>query len=124
MICLFCPPEMDRIKQVTDLLTWAAFRIEDELASDIDIRLAGVAARMAFEFHLRDLCRQRELPKGERWHNFAVRLLKAGVFTMAEYRHVRRIARLAAKAVHGKPFDIERARELLAKVVEFVEKTQ
>jgi hypothetical protein len=49
-----------------------------------------------------------------------VRLYKCCVLSMAQYRDARRIARLGQKAVHGKPFDVERARTLLDRVEEFV----
>ena len=75
---------------------------------------------MALEFHLAELCRLHGPPTGTCWHNCAVRLLKAGLFTMSDYRAVRRIARLAAKAVHGKPFDLERAKALFESVQTFV----
>jgi hypothetical protein len=120
VIKLFESPELDyRGVQIPSLLNWAAFTLADE-PSPAEIRLAGVAARMAVEFHLAELCRQHGPPKGERWHHYALRLLKVRVFTMGDYRQCRRIARLAAKAVHGKPFEIERARDLFERVSEFV----
>jgi hypothetical protein len=78
---------------------------------------------MAYEFNLHELCRQHGPPKGHRWHSFAIRLYKAGVFSIGQYRDGRRIARLGQKAVHGKPFDAERARALCEMVSEFIAET-
>jgi hypothetical protein len=111
---------IEQQRDVAGLLEWASMRLNNSLASAVDVRLAGVAARLAFEFHLAELCRQHGPPKGIRWHSYAIRLLKAGVFTMSDYRAARRISRLACKAVHGKPFDRTRAGMLYAAVSEFV----
>ena len=120
MITLFVPASQAAgAVQVADLLYWAENALHDG-CSDVEARLAGAAARMAFEFHLHDLCRQHGPPKGQRWHSFAVRLYKCGVLSMGQYRDARRIARLGQKAVHGKPFDAERARLLLERVEAFV----
>jgi hypothetical protein len=111
---------MEQQCDVAGLLEWAAGRLDDPGASLVQIRLAGAASRMAFEFHLAGLCRVVGPPRGIKWHNYAVRLLKCGEFDMAHYRAARRISRLAIKAVHGMPFDRERALRLLAMVTEFV----
>jgi len=115
MICI------EQQRDVAGLLEWSAGRLDDPDANPVQIRLAGVAARLAFEFHLAELCRQHGPPKGIRWHSYAIRLLKAGVFTMGDYKSARRIARLACKAVHGKPFDRTRAKMLFAAVSSFVQ---
>jgi hypothetical protein len=114
MICI------EQQRDVTGLLEWAATALDNPDANAVQIRLAGVAARLAFEFHLAELCRQHGPPKGIRWHSYAIRLLRAGVFTMSDYRAARRISRAAIKAVHGKPFDRERAGMHYAAVTEFV----
>jgi hypothetical protein len=121
MIRLFEAPELcHRGAQIPRLLEWAELTLDDELAGPVEIRLSGVAARLAFEFHLAELCRQHGPPKGIRWHSYAIRLLKCGVFTIDDYKTARRISRLACKAVHGKPFDRTRAGMLYAAVSEFV----
>ena len=114
MICI------EQQRDVAGLLEWAELTLGDELACPVQIRLAGVAARLAFEFHLAEICRRIGPPKGIRWHSYAIRLLKCGVFTMDDYKSARRISRLACKAVHGKPFDRTRAGMLYAAVSEFV----
>ena len=121
MIRLFQCPGVDRCAESADLLAWADGMIQNELATAVEIRLAGVAARMAFEFYLAELCREHGPPKGEKWHHFALRLMKAGIFTMGDYRKARRIARVASKAVHGKPFGVERAEELFEAVSGFIQ---
>jgi hypothetical protein len=122
MITLFVPDACHESRDVASLLDWADQRIDDPLSSPVDLRMAGVAARMALEFHLHELCRLHAPPSGNCWHDFAIRLMKAGYMSMAEYRHGRRIMRLAIKAVHGKPWDRERAGRLLELVTEFVER--
>ena len=115
MICI------EQQRDVAGLLEWAANALDDAEASMVQIRLAGVATRLAFEFHLAELCRQHGPPKGTKWHRYAIRLFKLGVLTMRDYRHARLINRLAAKAVHGKPFCRERAQRLLAAVSSFIQ---
>jgi hypothetical protein len=122
MITVFVPDACQESRDVASLLDWAAERIDDGLASPVDLRMAGVAVRMAFEFHLHELCRLHAPPSGGCWHNFAIRLMKAGHLSMDEYRHGRRIMRLATKAVHGRPWSRERAGRLLELVREFVER--
>jgi hypothetical protein len=121
MIALYRPP--DRFAGSADipaLLRWAKLLIDDN-GESVDFRLSGVCSRLAFEFRLHDLCREHRPPKGDKWHSFAIRLMKVGVLTLDQYRHVRRIARLAARAVHGKPFCRHRAKLLLEMVQEFIE---
>lgn len=120
MIRLLHAPAVNRAAEVADLLSWAEVTIDNELASAVELRLAGVATRLAFEFHLHEMCSRIGPPKGGCWHNFAVRLLKAGHFDMGDYRHVRRINRMAARSVHGKPWGRERAAALFQVVQEFV----
>jgi hypothetical protein len=112
---------MEQQRDVAGLLEWSASALDDPEASAVQLRLAGVAMRLAFEYHLAELCRQHGPPKGVKWHSYAIRLYKVGVFTMEDYRHARLINRLAAKAVHGKPFGRERAQRLFAAVSEFVQ---
>ena len=121
MIALFVPTESARAAEIPSLLKWARMLIDDDDPNATDCRLSGVCSRMALEYHLHELCSRIGPPKGERWHNFAIRLMKAGAFTMDDYRHVRRIMRLAAKSVHGKPFCKFRAKLLLEMVSEIVE---
>ena len=103
------------VAEIPKLLEYAAMVIENELSA-VETRLAGIACRLALEFHLRELCRRHGPSQGERWHNFAVRLLKCRVLTMDDYRRVRRIAQLAADAVHGKRWNRERAKQLFEAV--------
>jgi hypothetical protein len=122
MIALYREPShFAGASDIPALLQWAETLVESDDAPAVDYRVAGVCLRLAFEFRLHDLCRDHGPPKGEKWHSFAIRLLKVGVFTMDDYRHVRRINRLAARAVHGKPFDRFRAKVLLELVTEFLE---
>ena len=122
MIALFIPSESASGGGNTQVAAkWAEMANRDDEPNVTDCRLGGRCSRMAMEYHLRELCRRIGPPNGERWHNFAIRLMKAGTLTMDQYRHVRRIMRLAAKSVHGKPFCKFRAKLLLEMVTEIVE---
>jgi hypothetical protein len=114
MICI------EQQRDVTGLLEWSEATLANPLAGAVELRLVGMATRLAFEWHLAELTDKLPPPRGIKWHAKAIRLMKAGAFDMATYRRTRQIARLAAKAVHGKPFCRTRAKMLLAAVREFI----
>ena len=111
----------EQVCDTAGLLDWASTRLDDPLASAIDIRLAGMATRLAFDLYLGELTMRLAPPRGIKWHAKAVRLLKAGHLDMAKYRRARQIERIASKAVHGGQFDRTRARLLFSMVSGFVE---
>ena len=111
------------MRDIPSLLEWSESTLANPQAGAVEVRLVGMATRLAFEWHLAELTDRLAPPRGIKWHAKAIRLMKAGHIDMATYRRTRQIERLACKAVHGKPFCRTRAAMLLAAVRDFVSKS-